>query len=185
MSPSKRPGLDRFLALKETIDITYIYLHLKTCCVRVYMGFLSPRLLKVKETMRCKGYRGRRGGVSLRVSLKKRGATVKIQEPSAPLQRGSEMKPKLLVHPSQARTISSPEEVERLLSLGWVLAAPKPKTVMAKRMRSLRARRRAAGWVNLNIWLDALDLAAVTATQRPGESVAAMLMRLVRKQSLM
>lgn len=95
------------------------------------------------------------------------------------------MKPKLLVHPSQARTISSPEEVERLLSLGWVLAVPKPKTVMAKRMRSLRARRRAAGWVNLNIWLDALDLAAVTATQRPGESVAAMLMRLVRKQSLM
>lgn len=95
------------------------------------------------------------------------------------------MKPKLLVHPSQARTISNPVEQERLLSQGWVIAAPKPRTAMAKRMRSLRARRRAAGWVNLNIWLDAEDLAAVTATQRPGETVAAMIIRLVKKQSLL
>jgi len=96
-----------------------------------------------------------------------------------------EMKPKLLVHPSQARTISNPVEVERLLSQGWVLAAPKPKTVMAKRMRSLRARRRAEGWVNLTLWLDAEQAAAVKASQRPSETVVEMLMRLIRKQGLL
>lgn len=95
------------------------------------------------------------------------------------------MKPKLLVHPSQARTIDNPVEVERLLSQGWVLAAPKPKTVMAKRMRSLRARRRAEGWVNLTLWLDAEQAAAVMASQRPNETVVEMLMRLIKKQGLL
>jgi hypothetical protein len=92
------------------------------------------------------------------------------------------MKPKLLVHPSQARTIDNPVEQERLLSQGWVLAAPKPKTLMAKRMRTLRARRRAEGWVNLTLWLDAEQAAAVTASQRPGETVVEMLIRLIKKQ---
>jgi hypothetical protein len=95
------------------------------------------------------------------------------------------MKPKLLVHPSQARTISSPEEVERLLSQGWVLAAPKPKTVMAKRMRGLRARRRAEGWTVLTLWMSSEDHAAITAIRRPGETVVQMIIRLVRKQSLL
>lgn len=95
------------------------------------------------------------------------------------------MKPKLLVHGSQARSISSPEEVERLLSMGWLLAAPKPKTAMAKRMRALRAQRRAAGWQSLLLFMPPEDWALVKAALLPGESYAELLIRLVRKQSLL
>lgn len=94
------------------------------------------------------------------------------------------MTPKLLVHPSQARTISNPVEVERLLAQGWLIGAPKPKTAMAKAMRVLRARRRAAGWVNLTLWLSAEDRAAITACQLPGETVVETIVRLCKKQSL-
>lgn len=78
-----------------------------------------------------------------------------------------------------------PEEVERLLGQGWLLAAPKPKTVMAKQMRSLRARRRAEGWQTLLLWLAPEDIAAVKAALLPGESYAELLIRLVQKQSLL
>jgi len=92
------------------------------------------------------------------------------------------MKPKLLVHQSQARTIDSPVEVERLLAMGWLLAAPKPKTKEARRMRSLRAQRRAAGWTNLTLWVDPEQLAAITSAKRPGETVVQMVMRLIIEQ---
>ncbi|MHC8354465.1 hypothetical protein ACYZTL_04305 [Pseudomonas sp. LB3P81] len=95
------------------------------------------------------------------------------------------MKPKMMVHSSLARCITSPEEVERLLNQGWLLAAPKPKTVMAKQMRSLRARRRAEGWQTLLLWLAPEDIAAVKAALLPGESYAELLIRLVQKQSLL
>lgn len=95
------------------------------------------------------------------------------------------MKPKLLCHPSQARTVSSPAEVERLLGQGWVLAAPKPRTRMAKRMRTLRERRRSEGWKAFTLWFSAGDAAAVAAAQRPGETLAELIIRLVRKQSLL
>ncbi|MEZ1837556.1 hypothetical protein QVM62_06805 [Pseudomonas putida] len=95
------------------------------------------------------------------------------------------MKPKLLVHPSQARTIGNPVEIERLLGQGWVIAAPKPKTRMAKAMRALRAQRRAAGWTALTLWVSSEDAAAIKATQRPGETVVEMIVRLIRKQSLL
>ena len=95
------------------------------------------------------------------------------------------MRPKTMVHPSNARTISNPVEQERLLAQGWVLAAPKPKTAMAKRMRSLRARRRAEGWMVLTLWVDPQQAAAISAIQRPGETVVEMIIRLVRKQSLL
>lgn len=95
------------------------------------------------------------------------------------------MKPKLLCHPSLSRCISSPAEVERLLSQGWVLAAPKPRTRMAKRMRDLRAQRRAAGWVNLTLWVDPEQVAAISAARRPGETVVSLIMRLIKKQGLL
>lgn len=94
------------------------------------------------------------------------------------------MKPKLLCHPNHARCIDSPAEIERLLAMGWVLAAPKPKTVAAKRMRSLRERRRDAGWLSLYVWLAPEEAAAVTAAKHPSESYAALLVRLVNEQSL-
>lgn len=95
------------------------------------------------------------------------------------------MKPKLLVHPSQARTIDNPVEVERLLAMGWVIAASKPKTKMAKRMRTLRAARRAEGWTSLLLWIDAEQQAAISAAKEPGETYVQLLMRLVRQQSLL
>lgn len=95
------------------------------------------------------------------------------------------MRSKMLVHPSQARTIGNPVEIERLLAQGWVLAAPKPKTATAKRMRSLRARRRAEGWLSLYLWLPPGDVAAVTAVKRPGESYVALLVRLAKERSLL
>lgn len=92
------------------------------------------------------------------------------------------MKPKLMVHPSYARTISSPEEQERLLALEWVIALPKPKTKDARRMRSLRAQRRDAGWANLTLWVDPEQLAAITSAKRPGETVVGLIMRLIKEQ---
>ncbi|WHH52861.1 hypothetical protein QFA96_12230 [Pseudomonas sp. Ap32] len=95
------------------------------------------------------------------------------------------MKSKLLVHESQARTISNPVEIERLLSMGWLLAKPKPKTAMAARMRALRAQRRAAGWQSLLLFLPPEEVSMVKAALRQGESYAELLIRLVRKQSLL
>lgn len=93
------------------------------------------------------------------------------------------MKPKMLTHPSYARCIDSPAEVERLLAQGWVITAPKPRTKSAGRMRALRAQRRAAGWANLTLWVDPEQLIAITSAQHPGETVVQMLMRLIEKQS--
>lgn len=67
------------------------------------------------------------------------------------------------------------------MSQGWVIAAPKPKTKTAKSMRSLRARRRAEGWVNVTLWFQAPDLAAVRAARLPGETYSQLLVRLVNE----
>lgn len=95
------------------------------------------------------------------------------------------MRPKMMVHGSYARTITSPEEVERLLAMGWLLAKAKPTTTMAARMRTLRAQRRAAGWQSLLLFLPPEEVALVKASLRQGESYADLLIRLVRKQSLL
>lgn len=95
------------------------------------------------------------------------------------------MKPKLLVHPSQARTIDNPVEVERLLSMGWLIGKPKPRTKDARRMRLLRDQRRAAGWLSLYLWLSPEEVAAVRALKHPNESYVALLMRLVNERSLL
>lgn len=95
------------------------------------------------------------------------------------------MKPKLLAHASQCRTISDPKEVERLLTMGWLLAKPKSRTKAAKTMRTLRARRRAEGWQTLLLWLAPEDVTAVKGALLPGESYAELLIRLTQKQSLL
>jgi len=95
------------------------------------------------------------------------------------------MRPKLLCHPSQARTIDSPAEIERLLSLGWVIAAPRPRTPDAKRMRSLRARRQADAWLSVKLWLSPAEVDAVKAIKRPKETYAELFIRLVRERGLL
>lgn len=110
----------------------------------------------------------------------------RIKHPPGAGREGSgKMKPKMLVHGSYARTITDPVEVERLLAMGWLLAKAKPKTAMATRMRELRAQRRAAGWQSLLLFLPPEDWALVKAAMRHGESYAELLIRLVRKQSLL
>lgn len=93
------------------------------------------------------------------------------------------MKPKMLTHPSYARTIDSPAEVERLLAQGWVIAAPKPGKA-AGRMRRLNSERRAAGWTTRTMWFSPEQLAALKAAKRPGESYADLVMRLAMENSL-
>lgn len=95
------------------------------------------------------------------------------------------MKPKMMMHGSLARCISSPEEVERLLNQGWLIAKPKAKTRDAKSMRLLRARRRDAGWLSLLLWLPPEEVSAVKAAKRAGETYAELLVRLVKQLSLL
>lgn len=96
------------------------------------------------------------------------------------------MKTYRLVRQSAVQTILSPDDAERMLATGdWLIAAPKPKTRMAAKMRLLRNRRSAEGWVALSFWMSAEDLAAVRAALLPNESYAELLIRLVRKQSLL
>lgn len=94
------------------------------------------------------------------------------------------MKPKYLVHGSYARCVSNPVEVERLLSQGWLIAAPKARTREAKRKRELRSQMRANGWRTLLLWLPPDEAALVAAARLPGEGYAALLVRLVKRQCL-
>jgi hypothetical protein len=97
-----------------------------------------------------------------------------------------EMKTYRLVRRSAVQTILSPEDAERMLQTGdWLIAAPKPRTRMAARMRELNNRRRAEGWTTRTLWFSPDDLAAVRAALLPGETYAELFLRLVRKNSLM
>lgn len=90
------------------------------------------------------------------------------------------MKAYRLVRHSQVLTVLSPADAERMLATGdYVLASPKPKSKTAKSMRSLRARRRAEGWLQLDLWLPPDTVAAVKAAKLPGETYEALLVRLV------
>lgn len=94
------------------------------------------------------------------------------------------MKPKLMAHPSQARTITSPEEQERLAAQGWVIAQAKTanrvRNADAATKRTERAAMRAAGYRQLQLWLSPEAAAVVDAVKQKGESYAAMLERLAR-----
>lgn len=93
------------------------------------------------------------------------------------------MKPKYLVPQCYARAITSPEEQQRLLANGWVIASPRPGKA-AGRMRRLNSERRAAGWTTRTMWFSPDQLAALKAAKRPGESYADLVMRLVIENSL-
>lgn len=96
------------------------------------------------------------------------------------------MKTYRLVRATQVHTILSPSDAERMLSTGdWLIATAKPKTAMAGKMRSLRARRRAAGWLSLKLWLSPAEVDAVKAIKRPKETYAELFIRLVRERGLL
>lgn len=96
------------------------------------------------------------------------------------------MKSYRLVRQSQVQTVLSPDDAERMLATGdWLIATVKPRTRSAARMRGLRRARRLADWHYLTMWIAPEDLAAVKAAQRPGETYAELLMRLVRERGLL
>lgn len=88
----------------------------------------------------------------------------------------------VMVHPSYGRTVTSPDDIERLRAQGWLVANPKPRTKMAKRMRELRQQRAKAGWLSLKLWLAPEHVALVKAARRPGEDYAGLLVRLIQNQ---
>lgn len=91
------------------------------------------------------------------------------------------MKPKLLVPRCYARTITSPEEVDRLLAGDYLLAAPKARTKAALAKRTERRAMREAGWQQFYFWLSPEDAAIVAAAKQSGESYAALLVRLAKQ----
>lgn len=96
------------------------------------------------------------------------------------------MKTYRLVRQSQVMTVLSPDDAERMLATGdWLIAAPKPRSKTAARMRKLNNCRRAEGWTTRTLWFSPENLAAIKAALLPGETYAELFMRLVRKNSLM
>lgn len=76
-------------------------------------------------------------------------------------------------------------DVDRYLATGsYVRASERARSKMTPRMRALRAKRRAEGWSNLNLWIHPDDMEFVRAAMRPGEDYAGLLIRLAREQSL-
>lgn len=83
-----------------------------------------------------------------------------------------------LAHPSQVRSV--PEgELDRLLGQGWVEIKPVPSK-RAIIYRKLRQRRKLLGEKRITAYLSAADAEALLAARLPGESVAQLLMRLLR-----
>lgn len=97
------------------------------------------------------------------------------------------MKEFLMARESQVQTILSPADAERMLATDYLRVVPRSKVCggNAKRMRLLRRARRAEGWLVLDFWLAPDQAIAVKAALQPGETYAELLIRLVRKQSVL
>lgn len=83
-----------------------------------------------------------------------------------------------LAHPSQVRSV--PEgELDRLLAQGWV-EIKRPVNANARKQRVFRQRRKLLGQKRITAYLDSGDADALLAARLPGESVAQLLVRLLR-----
>ncbi|UVJ45067.1 hypothetical protein NVV94_05655 [Pseudomonas sp. LS1212] len=93
------------------------------------------------------------------------------------------MKMKLvkLAHPSQVREVG-PGDLDRLLAQGWV-EIKKPVNRNARKQRLFRQRRKLLGQKRIAAYLDMADAEALLAARLPGETVAQLLMRLLRVNS--
>lgn len=95
------------------------------------------------------------------------------------------MKYVLITPRSACKTMVPGPDVDRYLASGsYLRASEKARSKMTPRMRALRAKRRAEGWSNLNLWIHPDDMEVVRAVMQPGEDYAGLLIRLARKQSL-
>lgn len=92
------------------------------------------------------------------------------------------MKPKQLARRCHVLTVDSPEQIERMLAGDFLLVQPKARTKSATRMRKLRAERRDAGWLLLELWADPEQVAAISSALRPGETYLDLLLRLLDEQ---
>lgn len=87
-----------------------------------------------------------------------------------------------LAHPSQCREILSEVDIDRLLAQGWC-ELKKPVNQNARKQRLFRQRRKLLGQKRIAAYLDYADAEALLAARLPGESVAQLLMRLLRASS--
>ncbi|UVJ46219.1 hypothetical protein NVV94_12165 [Pseudomonas sp. LS1212] len=86
-----------------------------------------------------------------------------------------------LAHPSQCREVG-PGDLDRLLQQGWVeLKGTVNRN--ARKQRVFRLRRKALGQKRIAAYLDMADAEALLAARLPGETVAQLLMRLLRASS--
>ena len=94
------------------------------------------------------------------------------------------MKTYQLARESQVVTVLSPADAERMLATDYLRVMPRPKArgKDAKRMRSLRQRRWAAGWAHADLWIPPEVAAAISAIRLPRESYSALFTRLVKEQ---
>lgn len=90
------------------------------------------------------------------------------------------MKPIKLVHPSHARSIASPDDVERYQRAGWLkIDDAKALNPNAAKQHRYRERARKNGLRQLEVWLPESAFVALKKLQRPGETQAAALVRLL------
>lgn len=93
------------------------------------------------------------------------------------------MKTYQLARESQVVTVLSLADAERMLATDYLRVMPRPKArgKDAKRMRSLRQHRLAAGWVHADLWIPPEVAAAILAVRLPRESYLALFIRLVNE----
>ena len=90
-------------------------------------------------------------------------------------------KPKLLVPAMYAREMIDSPDLDRLLASGSYVVATRPKkpTDVTKRQRLFRQRRLAAGYRSLGVLLEEDIYSALLAARKDGESLAALIKRLL------
>lgn len=86
-----------------------------------------------------------------------------------------------LVHPSHARTVLSETDAARLRQAGWLeLADAQSTSKTASWQRRYRQRCKEQGMRQLLVWLPSEVFDALCTAKRPGESMAELLVRLVK-----
>lgn len=96
------------------------------------------------------------------------------------------MKNPVLIAPRSAcRELQPGPDLDRYLAGDYLIARPKARTRAAGVMRKTRRQRKAEGWVNLNLWFDAEQAAAIKAAILPGEDYASFVFRMAKLSSLL
>lgn len=89
-------------------------------------------------------------------------------------------KPKRLVHPSHARTVTSPGDAARLVQQGWLeFDQAHPVSASAVWQRRYRQRCKELGLKRFTAYLPLRTFDELMAMKKPGETTADLLVRLL------